>query len=116
MEKSFPGFVDCLSGALRIVGSSCRLAEAIRPDGDFHLLFCEFLGNREILDVMRRSKEKIFWVIWLVFRESTTGRLTVNWEEHQKIADAVFQGSATKAIRQLEEHFEYGKRALLSHH
>ncbi|HUV13447.1 MAG TPA: GntR family transcriptional regulator, partial [Acidobacteriota bacterium] len=45
------------------------LEESINLDGDFHLMFCEFLGNREILAVMTALREKIFWLIWLVFHK-----------------------------------------------
>ena len=89
------------------------LEESINLDGDFHLMFCEFLGNREILAVMTALREKIFWLIWLVFHKDQR-RMRPNWQEHQQISEAAVSGDAQGAVRLLEQHFEYGKRALLN--
>lgn len=89
------------------------LEESIRLDGEFHLMFCEFLGNREILAVMKALREKIVWLIRLVFQKDQR-RMRPNWREHQQIGEAVVSGDAEGAVRLLEQHFEYGKRALLN--
>jgi DNA-binding GntR family transcriptional regulator len=89
------------------------LESAIQLDGDFHLLLCSFQGNREIQKVMRRLREKIFWVIRMVFQQGTPNRIQPNWMEHQGIAEAVFNGEEERAISLLSRHFEYGKKLLL---
>jgi DNA-binding GntR family transcriptional regulator len=82
-------------------------------DAEFHTLFCEFLGNREILRVMSQLREKIQRVITKVFQINVR-RLANSYEEHRGIADAVLRGDAPLAARLMEEHLEYGKQDLLS--
>jgi DNA-binding GntR family transcriptional regulator len=86
---------------------------AVALDTEFHTLFCEFLGNREILKVMAQLREKIQRVINRVFHLNP-GRIATSTAEHRAIADAVIQGDAALAARLVEEHLEYGKTCLLS--
>jgi DNA-binding GntR family transcriptional regulator len=99
--------------AQRIAAEREDLEKSIRLDGEFHLMFCEFLGNREILAVMKALREKIVWLIRLVFHKDQR-RMRPNWQEHQQISEAVVSGDAERAVRLLDQHFEYGKRALLN--
>jgi DNA-binding GntR family transcriptional regulator len=89
------------------------LAASIRLDGEFHALFCEFLGNREILGVIRHLRERMTFVIGLVFRQNVD-RMVPNWQEHRAIAQAVIDGDADEAVARLKKHLEYGKQMLLS--
>jgi DNA-binding GntR family transcriptional regulator len=86
---------------------------AVALDAEFHTLFCEFLGNKEILRVMGQLREKIQRVITKVFQINVR-RLANSYEEHRGIADAVLRGDAPLAARLMEEHLEYGKQDLLS--
>lgn len=88
------------------------LAASIRLDGEFHALFCEFLGNREILGVIRHLRERMTFVIGLVFRQNVD-RMVPNWQEHRAIAQAVIDGDADEAVARLKKHLEYGKQMLL---
>lgn len=88
------------------------LAESVRLDRDFHLLFCHLVGNQEVLRVMTQLREKMTWVMRLVFQQSV-GRMLPNWKEHRLIAEAVIAGDGDQAVKHLAEHLEYGKRALL---
>jgi DNA-binding GntR family transcriptional regulator len=89
------------------------LAASIRLDGEFHALFCEFLGNQEILRVMCHLRERMMVVIGLVFQKNPE-RMAPNYQEHQAIAQAVLDGKAEKAVDGLKRHLEYGKQRLLS--
>lgn len=89
------------------------LAAAIALDTEFHTLFCEFLGNREILRVMLQLREKMHRVVARVFEQSMH-RLTASYREHKAIADAVLEGHGDRAVTALEEHLNYGKQLLLS--
>ncbi len=89
------------------------LAKAVELDAEFHALFCEFLGNREILRVMLQLREKMHRVVTRVF-EKTPERLQAGYQEHCGIAQAVFRGDAERAATALEEHLNYGKQLLLS--
>ena len=82
-------------------------------DAEFHNLFCEFLGNREILRVVGQLREKVHRVISQVYTLNAA-RMASSYEEHKAIADAVIRGDAALAVRRVEEHLEYGKRCLLS--
>ncbi len=89
------------------------LTTAIALDTEFHTLFCEFLGNREILRVMLQLREKMHRVVARVFDQSNH-RLTASYREHKAIADAVLEGHGDRAVTALEEHLNYGKQLLLS--
>jgi DNA-binding GntR family transcriptional regulator len=86
---------------------------AVALDTEFHNLFGEFLGNREILRVMGQLREKVHRVIAQVFTLNPA-RMANSYQEHRAIADAVIRGDADLAARRVEEHLEYGKRCLLS--
>ena len=85
----------------------------IALDTEFHILFCEFLGNREILRVMGQLREKIHRVIAQVVKLHPD-RMAGSYEEHCAIAQAVIDGDAALAARRIEEHLEVGKQSLLS--
>jgi len=95
---------------------SVRQRDAARNmmlDTAFHLLLCEFLGNREILRVMEQLRDKIHRVILRVFSHNPD-RLAVGYEEHCRIAEAVIAGNAEPAARFIQEHLDRGKSILLS--
>ena len=107
---------DRLQGNLRAQAALRGRDDGLRAaalDTEFHTLFCEFLGNREILKVMAQLREKIQRVITKVF-QLNAGRFASSYEEHRAIADAVIRGDAALAARLVEEHLEYGKKCLLS--
>lgn len=82
-------------------------------DTEFHILFSEFLGNREILRVMVQLRDKIHRIILKVF-QINPGRVGTSYDEHCAIADAVIRGDGAKAAQLLERHLEVGKQFLLS--
>jgi DNA-binding GntR family transcriptional regulator len=86
---------------------------AVALDAEYHILFCEFLGNQEILRVMSQLREKIQRVITNVFQVNAA-RIASSYQEHRTIAEAVLSGDAVMAVQRMEEHLEYGKRHLLS--
>jgi DNA-binding GntR family transcriptional regulator len=92
---------------------ACDVNRGVTLDADFHILFCEFLGNREILRVLGQLRDKMRRVIARVF-ELNPERMASSYDEHVGIAEAVFQGDAALAARRIEEHLEYGKQWLLS--
>lgn len=89
------------------------IRECVRLDADFHMMFCEFLGNQEIIRVMQQQREKIHRAATRVFRQEP-GRYASSLGEHTAIAAAVESGHADTAARILGEHLEYGKQFLLS--
>jgi len=89
------------------------VARGVAQDEEFHALFCEFLGNQEILRVMGQLRERIHRVISRVFTINSM-RMTSSYEEHRAIAEAVIKGDAALASKLIEEHLRYGKESLLS--
>jgi len=85
----------------------------VELDAAFHVLFCEFLGNQEIVRVMGQLREKIHRITFQVF-QLNPGRIAGSYREHRGIANAVIKGDAALAARRIEEHLERGKRCLLS--
>ncbi|HBN74278.1 MAG TPA: hypothetical protein DD473_00335 [Planctomycetaceae bacterium] len=86
---------------------------AIKLDAEFHGIFCDCLGNQEIIRVMTQMREKMYRVIGRVF-ERYEDRIESSWTEHTAVANAVIAGDAELAVNRLQEHLEYGKRVLLS--
>jgi len=82
-------------------------------DSEFHLLWCEFFGNREIIGVMERLRDRIHRIISRVNLQSPS-RLREGFEEHVRIAEAVFAGDGDLAAHAVEEHLKLGKLCLLA--
>lgn len=85
---------------------------AVNLDADFHALFCEFLGNREIIRTLENLRDKIRRVISRVF-QSNPDRLLQSFKEHCHIFDATREGNAAKVKKAIQDHLELGKRVLL---
>jgi DNA-binding GntR family transcriptional regulator len=88
------------------------VVELVALDAEFHLLFCEFHGNREIARVMGQLREKIHRVIGRVYQQQPK-RLDSSCDEHAAIVDAVLAGDADLSARRMEEHLDYGRQFLL---
>jgi DNA-binding GntR family transcriptional regulator len=111
-----PAQVEQLEANLRAqedLSESDKESRAVDLDTAFHTLFCEFLGNQEILRVMAQLREKIHRVIRKVF-QLRADRFHTSYAEHRAIADAVLRADAALAARLIEDHLEYGKQCLLS--
>jgi DNA-binding GntR family transcriptional regulator len=95
----------------------CALADdapgLTRLDTDFHLLFCEFLDNREITRVLVHLRDKLHRVILHVMSRAE-GRLRTAAAEHAAIADAVIRGKGELAADRVRRHLEFGKQVLLA--
>ncbi|HIG53301.1 MAG TPA: GntR family transcriptional regulator [Candidatus Handelsmanbacteria bacterium] len=90
-----------------------NMVECTRLDADFHLLLCEFLDNREILQVMRGVRDKLYRVVLGLVR-ADRGRLMISYGEHEAIVEAVVKGQGEEAARRSQEHLEYGKKFLVT--
>ncbi len=111
-----PPQIERLQANLRAQEENCArldIERSVQLDTDFHMMLCEFLGNQEILRVMRHLREKIHRVITRV-NQQNAGRMVSSSHEHRAIADAVCAGDAALAVARMEEHLEYGKKILLS--
>jgi DNA-binding GntR family transcriptional regulator len=93
--------------------ASRDVQQCVALDAEFHNLFCQFLGNQEILRVMNQLREKIHRVISQVFKLNPE-RIVTSYKEHCGIADAVVHSEPALAARRVEEHLEWGKKCLLA--
>jgi DNA-binding GntR family transcriptional regulator len=84
-----------------------------RLDTDFHLMLCEFLENREILQTMERLRGKLHRII-LGIQIRSPERMVDGWREHESIAEAVSQGRGEQAAQRIVQHLEWGKKFLVS--
>ncbi|QEL17943.1 GntR family transcriptional regulator [Limnoglobus roseus] len=86
---------------------------AVALDAGFHVLFAEFLGNREILRVTRHLRDRMQRIITRVFLANPS-RTDTSIDEHTAIAAAVIDGNGPRAARLIEDHLERGKSLILS--
>jgi len=82
-------------------------------DAEFHLLWCEFLGNTEILTTMQRLRDRIHRVVSRVSTRNPA-RMRDGYEEHRQIVEAVLTGSGDLAADRMRHHLNYGKQFLLA--
>jgi DNA-binding GntR family transcriptional regulator len=85
----------------------------VERDAEFHTLFAELLGNREIVRVMRQLRERMRRVVTQVFR-LCPARMETSYDEHAAIAAAVLGGDGGRAAELIVRHLELGKGLILS--
>lgn len=81
-------------------------------DADFHLLFCQFLGNQEIERVLRGLRDRLHRTVLRVLA-ANVGRLEASYGEHAGIVEALEEGDLELAVRRLLEHLEQARRLAL---
>lgn len=99
--------------AQKAILKQSKVQQGVALDAAFHIMLSEFLGNQEILRVMKQLREKIQRVVLLVVHASPQ-RIDTSYPEHRAIADAVIQGKADQAARLIEEHLERGRQLILA--
>jgi DNA-binding GntR family transcriptional regulator len=82
-------------------------------DPEFHQLFSECLGNREITTAMLRLRDKLHRIISRVI-ESHPNRMMSSYREHVAIVEALRAGDGEAAAARMEEHLEWGRRFLVT--
>ena len=82
-------------------------------DTEFHLILCESLGNKEILQVMRRLADKLSRVIFRIISQHPA-RMSSSSEEHRDIFEAIIEGDGETTAKRMERHLEWGRKFLAS--
>lgn len=82
-------------------------------DLQFHLTLTKCLGNQEILRVMNQLRDKLTLVFTRHLKRNPT-RLSSNLEEHQSIANAMFEGDSKTAAEIMRSHLQYGRDYMLT--
>jgi DNA-binding GntR family transcriptional regulator len=95
------------------IRGTADVTQGVALDAEFHTLFVEFLGNREVLRVMGQLREKMQRVITKVF-QLNPGRLDASIDEHVAIAAAAVGGDGARAALLIEAHLDRGRRLILS--
>jgi len=86
---------------------------ATHLDTAFHLMFCEFLDNQEILVAMERLRGKLHRII-LGIQQKSPERMVDGWREHEAIAESVIQGRGEQAAQRVVQHLECGNKFLVA--
>ena len=82
-------------------------------DADFHLMLCGFLGNREVVHVMRRLRDRLYRIALQVLRHDVD-RIRTSYEEHQQIFEMLVANDGARVADLVEAHLAYGKQVLIS--
>jgi DNA-binding GntR family transcriptional regulator len=82
-------------------------------DADFHMMLCGFLGNREVVHVMRRLRDRLYRIALQVLRHDVN-RIRTSYEEHREIFDMLVARDGARAADLIDAHLAYGKQVLIS--
>jgi len=82
-------------------------------DAEFHLLWCKFLKNRELVQTMQRLRDRIHRAIGRVTLQNPE-RMPVSHVEHVEIARAIIAGDADRAAQLAHDHLSFGRDWLLA--
>jgi DNA-binding GntR family transcriptional regulator len=83
-----------------------------QADMQFHLKLAEVYGNAEIVQAMRQLQNRLYQIALRVLRKDRA-RIKVSYDDHVRIFEAVHTGKELDAVKQMEEHLEFGKRILV---
>jgi len=86
---------------------------ATRLDAEFHIMLCDFLGNREVSQALWRMREKLHRLILGNFTR-VPRRMAESAREHASIAVAVIRGAGEVAADRLRKHLDVGRQLILS--
>lgn len=98
---------DNVAAYSRVQDSSEARQRAVTLDAEFHMLPCEFLGNRLIISTMQQFSSKMLHVINRVFSHLPS-RVSQSLVEHQQIVEAVKHGKGDEARQLSELHLRVG--------
>lgn len=82
-------------------------------DAAFHLMLCSFLGNREVVHVMRRLRDRLYRIALQVLRHDVD-RIRTSYEEHREIFVMLMKSDGQRASDLVGAHLAYGKQVLIS--
>ena len=91
---------------------SREVSASVQLDGDFHLLLCDFLGNKELEKVMSQIRDKMFRVMGRILHRHPDRTLETH-EEHAAMASAIREGRSQLAAELMVQHIERGKQFLI---
>lgn len=87
-------------------------SEATRLDTEFHMMLCDFLGNREVQQSLARMRDKLNMLI-LGNLTRVPDRMATSYKEHAMIAAALLKGRGPRAVELVRHHLDYGRNLVL---
>ena len=100
-----------LSALAAIAGQAEKRQQVVELDTEFHALPSKFLGNQEIIRLMRQYSQKIRLVTFSVF-SMLPNRAPQSLIEHREILEAVRSGNGQLASELMEKHIRLGQKLL----
>ena len=91
------------------------IAEHIRLDSEFHLLLCEFHGNREITRAMGQIRDKSYRVMHHISTRFPT-RMGEALSEHEAIFSSLLSGDGPAASERMATHLRNGVQSIYRRH
>lgn len=92
------------------------IARAVESDLSFHLLFCEFFDNQEILRTIWLQHDMLYRVVNRLYHyDDFRKRMEQNHLEHVNLVKLMLEGDGERAAKYVEKHIEFSKRVLLLH-
>ncbi len=85
----------------------------IRFDRQFHLAFCEMIGNRRFVNILENIRDLIH--LMAVQALNREGRWEEVLREHQQVISALKDGNVRSARKAMDYHLERSKEAVLEH-
>ncbi|WP_205954739.1 GntR family transcriptional regulator [Pantoea stewartii] len=101
-----------LNGQIALAGRMNDREKLMLLDREFHQVLAEIAGNRRLADILAviHAQAQRFWAMTL----SNVSHIEEVIVEHEKIIDALEQGSVPQAISATQLHILSFKKALLS--
>ncbi len=84
----------------------------VAVDAEFHRLLISFLGNRDMIELMQRLRERIQFVVYRLLQR-TPDRMCKSSDEHNEILQALIDGDGDRAAALMHEHLDAGLRRFL---
>ncbi len=91
------------------------IAEHIRLDSEFHLLLCEFHGNREITRAMGQIRDKTYRVMHHISTRFPT-RMSEALSEHEAVFSSLLSGDGPVASERMATHLRNGVQSVYRRH
>jgi GntR family transcriptional regulator, rspAB operon transcriptional repressor len=91
------------------------IAEHVRLDSEFHLLLCEFHGNREITRAMGQIRDKTYSVMHHISTRLPT-RMSEALSEHENIFSSLLSGDGPAASQRMAAHLRNGVQSVYRRH
>lgn len=85
----------------------------LQHDMDFHRKLVTISDNEMFVQTMTNIRERMFYQAYVILKKNPE-RLILSYQEHLHIMEALRSGNIENVIRQMDLHFENGRKTLFS--